>query len=112
MNCKFTAPVTRRDVLDALAFDAKVSSSIAGTLTAARENARRAREVISTEVWEALNHDSQPATAMDHLRAAPRVLRVGARTRCRGVGPEFGHYVAETTRGTSWSLAAPSSART
>jgi uncharacterized alpha-E superfamily protein len=55
MNCDFTAPVSRRDVLQALAFDASKSSSIAGTLTAARENARRAREVISTEVWESLN---------------------------------------------------------
>jgi uncharacterized alpha-E superfamily protein len=32
-----------------------LSSSIAGTLGAARDNARRAREVISTEVWESLN---------------------------------------------------------
>src|SRR5690606_2720996 len=55
MNCDFTQPVTRKDVLNHLAFDADKASSIAGTLTAARENARRAREVISTEVWESLN---------------------------------------------------------
>lgn len=55
MNCEFEAPVARSDVLEQLAFDRERSSSIAGTLAAARENARRAREVISTEVWESLN---------------------------------------------------------
>lgn len=46
---------TQDDVLVSLAYDAQQMSSIAGSLTAARENARRAREVISTEVWESLN---------------------------------------------------------
>src|SRR5690606_19608272 len=55
MNCKAKPPVTRTHVLTQLAFDQSRGSSIAGTLTAARENARRAREVISTEVWESLN---------------------------------------------------------
>lgn len=55
MHVNFEAPVTRQDVLDLLAVDVTKASSIAGTLTAARENARRAREVISTEVWESLN---------------------------------------------------------
>ena len=55
MNCEFEAPVSRTKVLTYLAFDQSRGSSIAGTLTAARENARRAREVISTEVWESLN---------------------------------------------------------
>ncbi len=47
--------VTRDVVLKALATDPLLSSSITGTLGAARDNARRAREVISTEVWESLN---------------------------------------------------------
>ncbi|WP_061965265.1 alpha-E domain-containing protein [Demequina aurantiaca] len=55
MNCEFDGPVSRSDVLATLAFDRDRSSSIAGTMAAARENARRAREVISTEVWESLN---------------------------------------------------------
>lgn len=47
--------VTRDEVLAALAFDRATPSAVAGALVAARENARRAREVISTELWEALN---------------------------------------------------------
>ena len=48
-------PVTRRDVLTQLAVDRSNSSSIAYSLQAARENARRAREIVSTELWETLN---------------------------------------------------------
>ncbi|HEV7948982.1 MAG TPA: alpha-E domain-containing protein [Glaciihabitans sp.] len=47
--------VTRADVLAILAVDRAEPASIAYSLGAARENARRAREVISTELWEALN---------------------------------------------------------
>ncbi|WP_430591723.1 alpha-E domain-containing protein [Humidisolicoccus flavus] len=47
--------LTRRDVMYALAIDRREPSSIAYSLGAARENARRAREIISTELWEALN---------------------------------------------------------
>ena len=47
--------VTRSDVLAILAFDPDQPASIAYSLNAARENARRAREVVSTELWEALN---------------------------------------------------------
>ncbi|MBU4337186.1 MAG: alpha-E domain-containing protein [Actinobacteria bacterium] len=50
-----SVPVGRAYVLDMLAYDRYSPSSIAGALTAARENARRAREIISTELWEALN---------------------------------------------------------
>ena len=45
----------RRVVLDRLAFDQENFSSIVGSLGAARENARRAREVVSVEMWECLN---------------------------------------------------------
>jgi uncharacterized alpha-E superfamily protein len=44
-----------QQVLDVLAFDRESPSSIAGALRAARENARRAREVVSTDLWEAVN---------------------------------------------------------
>ncbi len=47
--------VDRGQVLDALAWDQSTPSAIAGAWVAARENARRAREVISTELWESLN---------------------------------------------------------
>jgi uncharacterized alpha-E superfamily protein len=43
------------DVLELLAFDAGNPSAIAGALAAARENARGARETISSEMWECLN---------------------------------------------------------
>jgi uncharacterized alpha-E superfamily protein len=49
------APETMRGVLDLLAFDADNPSSIAGSLFAARENARGVREALSGEIWECLN---------------------------------------------------------
>lgn len=49
------AGVTRADVLQLLAVDRNQPASIAYSLGAARENARRAREVVSTELWEVLN---------------------------------------------------------
>jgi uncharacterized alpha-E superfamily protein len=49
------APETVRGVLDLLAFDADNPSSIAGSLCAARENARGVREALSGDIWECLN---------------------------------------------------------
>src|SRR3954449_12259877 len=49
------AEVTRADVLTLLAVDRNQPASIAYSLAAARENARGAREVVSTELWEVLN---------------------------------------------------------
>ena len=49
------APVTAREVLDMLAFDAGQPSSIVGSLGAARQNARGVREALSGEIWECLN---------------------------------------------------------
>lgn len=47
--------VSRTDVLARLAVDRSNPSSIAYALTSARENARRAREIVSSELWETLN---------------------------------------------------------
>ena len=47
--------VTRGDVLTGLAVDRSNPSSIAYAVQSARENARRAREIVSTELWETLN---------------------------------------------------------
>ena len=47
--------LTREDILSILAVDRSEPASIAYSLGAARENARRAREVVSTELWECLN---------------------------------------------------------
>lgn len=49
------ADVDRWYVLSRLAYDASIPSTIIGALGAARENARRARETISSEMWETLN---------------------------------------------------------
>lgn len=47
--------LSRERILSLLGADRKQPTSIAYSLTAARENARRAREVINTELWETLN---------------------------------------------------------
>ncbi|MFC6356504.1 alpha-E domain-containing protein [Luethyella okanaganae] len=45
----------RQDVITLLAVDRTHPASIAYAIGAARENARRAREIVSTELWECLN---------------------------------------------------------
>lgn len=47
--------IVREDVLRILAVDRAAPASIVYSLASARENARRAREIISTELWECLN---------------------------------------------------------
>ncbi|GIG55466.1 alpha-E domain-containing protein [Demequina activiva] len=98
MNCQFEEPVSRTDVLRQLAFDSDSASSIAGTLGAARENARRAREVISTEVWESLN-----ITRMDLRRwnraSQPHEYFVWVRERAAVV---WGLSSATTSRDDAW----------
>ncbi|MDR3107153.1 MAG: alpha-E domain-containing protein, partial [Bifidobacteriaceae bacterium] len=51
------------DVADRLAVNQLEPASIAYSLRAARENGRRAREIISTELWECLNTLSQKVPA-------------------------------------------------
>ncbi len=46
---------SHRNVIDFLAFDTQNPNSILSCLTAARENARMIREVITSETWEQLN---------------------------------------------------------
>src|SRR5258706_12139367 len=68
------ARLTTGDVLELLGFDVANPSSIAGALSSARENARGARETISSEMWECLNvtWHSLPARrlAAEHLGPA------------------------------------------
>jgi uncharacterized alpha-E superfamily protein len=47
--------VTAPQILDALAWDASTPISVLGALGAARENARRSREIVSAELWESIN---------------------------------------------------------
>lgn len=51
-------PLSREDVVGLLALDKNNSASIAHSIAAARENARRAREIISTDLWETLNESN------------------------------------------------------
>lgn len=48
-------PVDTSQLIDMLGFDSGSPASIAGALVAARENARSARDSISSEMWECLN---------------------------------------------------------
>lgn len=47
--------LARQDVFQLLATDRHQPASIAYSVNAARENARRAREIVSTDLWEVLN---------------------------------------------------------
>ncbi len=70
-----TATADRRlsagDALERLAFDVEDPSSITGAVAAARENARGARETISSEMWECLNVTWQALAS--RRRAAERL---------------------------------------
>ncbi len=57
------SPCTGGGMLETLAFRVPDTTSIAGALSAARENARGARDAISSEMWECLNatHNALPA---------------------------------------------------
>jgi len=98
MHCAYEGDVTRDIVLDYLAYDPAHSSSIAGTLTAARENARRAREVISTEVWESLNATRQQLASRTRTRR-PYTFFEWVRERAAVV---WGLSGATTSRDDTW----------
>jgi uncharacterized alpha-E superfamily protein len=100
MNVDFELPVSRMDVLDYLAFNRDRSSSIAGTLGAARENARRAREVISTEVWESLN-TTRNELGRWNRHAQPHQYFMWVRERAAVV---WGLSSATTSRDDVWSF--------
>jgi uncharacterized alpha-E superfamily protein len=92
--------VGRTTVLDALAYDRFSPSSLAGALVAARENARRAREVISTELWESLNSTWNQLPS--HLRPArPHDYFTWVRERAAVVG---GIIDATISRDETWAF--------
>jgi uncharacterized alpha-E superfamily protein len=68
------ALVSFPDVGAQLVFDPDNSSSIAGAWQAARENARRARETVSTELWEGINTTWHRWAAMDRRTVSERHL--------------------------------------
>lgn len=60
---------TRTRVLEQLAWRPDVSTSVVGALSAARENARRSREIVSAEMWESINvtwHEASRASRRRH----------------------------------------------
>jgi uncharacterized alpha-E superfamily protein len=65
-------PLGVKEVLEQLAYDQQAPSSIAGALAAGRLNARNARDSVSSEMWEALNH-----TYLDMPDRRRRALRTG-----------------------------------
>jgi uncharacterized alpha-E superfamily protein len=54
-DANYPHQLARQDLLNVLSVDRGESSSIASSLNNARENARRVREIVSTELWECLN---------------------------------------------------------
>ena len=88
------------------------ASSITGAWFAARENARRARETLSTELWEGINttwHRWHGFGRAHRHRAAPVV---GARAGRPGVAASPTRRCRTTRPGTSSCSAAASSAPT
>ncbi|MEN3305981.1 MAG: hypothetical protein V7603_2183 [Micromonosporaceae bacterium] len=71
------------DALERLAFDTRNPSSISGALAAARQNARGARETISTEMWECLNvtWHTLPARQLAAERLGPTLFLAFVRER-------------------------------
>ncbi len=84
MGMPFEGDVGFADVSEALVFDRSNASSITGAWFAARENARRARETLSTELWEGLNTTWHRWHGFGRGIATERHLSVGARARRPG----------------------------
>ena len=81
-------PIDLWQATEMLAYDADNPSSVVGSLRLARENARGLREILATEVWEALNRTYHELD--NHVRAArtlgPHLLFQWVRDRVALVG--------------------------
>ncbi|MCW2657563.1 MAG: hypothetical protein JWR06_1756, partial [Jatrophihabitans sp.] len=75
-----TETVRRGEVLDALVWDRTTPASVMGAIGAARENGRRSREVVSSELWENINVTWHEA-ARPGRRAYPHPFLVWVRER-------------------------------
>lgn len=94
-------PMNTDTVLRLLAYDREAPSSIAATLAAARESARRARETLSTSMWEAMNttyraipsgqfRSLRPPTAFRWVRdRAAQINGIAEATMTRDEGWQF-----------------------
>lgn len=81
-------PIDLWKAVELLAYDTSNPSSVVGSLRLARENARGLREILATEVWEALNRTHHELD--NHVRAArtlgPHLLFQWVRDRIALVG--------------------------
>jgi uncharacterized alpha-E superfamily protein len=89
------------DLLELLAYDRQSPASIAATLAAARESARRARETLSTSMWEGINttwraipsgqfRSMRPPTAFRWVRdRAAQINGIADATMTRDEGWQF-----------------------
>jgi uncharacterized alpha-E superfamily protein len=94
------AVVTRTSVMNLLAYDMRAPSAIAGALASARENARRAREIVSTELWECLNTTwNQLPAQIEYL--PPHMFFAWARERAAIVS---GLIDSGTSRDQTWQF--------
>lgn len=89
--------VNRDTVLRLLAHDRENPSSIAGSMLAARENARRAREIVSTDLWECLNTTRN--TLPSHAGRGPHEFFSWVRERAAVVA---GLMESATPRDSTW----------
>jgi len=55
MGVAYDGPLDRRELMRLMVYDEASDASVASTLAAARESARRARETLPTEMWAAIN---------------------------------------------------------
>lgn len=90
--------IGRDDVVRLLALDRDNAASIAHSVAAARENARRAREIISTDLWETLNESN---AAMPRRIAAQRTHPFFRWVRERSA-LVFGVVDSSTSRDEAW----------
>ncbi|KNY07625.1 alpha-E domain-containing protein [Microbacterium sp. GCS4] len=92
------AVLSRDDVVRLLALDRDNPASIAHSIAAARENARRAREIISTDLWETLNESN---AAMPRRIASQRTHPFFRWVRDRSA-LVFGVVDSSTSRDEAW----------
>jgi uncharacterized alpha-E superfamily protein len=91
-------PTNREEMLDFLAWDRSTPGSVLGALAAARENARRSREVVSTDLWESIN-----VTFLEAARPARRSNPHGFLTWVRERAAAFnGTAEATLSRDAAW----------
>src|SRR5947209_2787024 len=75
-------------LIDLLGFDRASTTSIAGALVAARENARSARDSISSEMWECLNatYNALPGVIANVVGGSPHAFFAYVKERAAILG--------------------------